>query len=463
MKPSLSAYFDFRQKIEGRVDREKKRPQALAVMLRITRLSAVLLSTCLLIGASATASDDFETVPDRSPGDLLPATLVSGTNFHVVDPVHGDGLMYPFVLESHFGKFDAYGRLALALRVREVAALTELAKKSDIEIVAGGVGRGVESEVKTAVGVVKNPVQTVVGIPKGIAHLFGGYSARARETTADINNSSNSSQSGGNAGRNDVKKGEDAAKRYAARYLGITGAERGWYKRLGVDPYTDNATLRDAIHKAAKMEAVGSFGMKFAGLPAIPGIAIAQRTVDAIYNEDPAAVRERNRKTLAGYGLSAKEIEIWLNNPILSPTRQVLLMSAAQSLAGVEGRGELFRHSLDLKSAPEAQVYLRSAGLLVLAHGSHPLSALIPGVRLPAAQLADGHLVVCGAFEAVYWTEGVAKAEEALRASLPPQPAGAGRELWLAGTISDRARSELRDRGWELHEVAEPAGEAVAQ
>jgi hypothetical protein len=186
--------------------------------------------------------------------------------------------------------------------------------------------------------------------------------------------------------------------------------------------------------------------------------------VDAIYNEDPASIRQRMRKTLSGYGESADEIEAWLNAPVLSPTRQVLLLSAAEALNGVAGRAELFRHSLDLTSDAEAQVYLRSAGLLVVAHKSHPLRAVLPGVRLPSAELADGRLVVCGAFEAVYWTEEVARGEEQLQRSLPPQHEGIGRELWLAGKLSDRARHALEHRGWDLHVIADvPSSEGVSR
>jgi hypothetical protein len=430
---------------------------------RMPRISAVLASGCFLIGASAAVTEGFETVPDRSASQLLAAAVVRGPNFHVVDPVQGDGLMNHFVIESRFGEYDAYGRGPLALRVREVAALTELAKTSKIEIVAGGVGHGVESEVKTAAGVITHPVSTVTGIPNGIRDLFSGYTAEAREVAADAQRGANSSGSGGNTAGSDVKKGEQAARRYAEQYLGVTSAERGWYKRLGVDPYTDNTVLRNAIRDAAKFEAAGILGVKFVALPGIPGIAITQRAVDAIYNEDPAAIRARIRRTLAGYGLSTTEIESWLNAPALSPTRQVLLMSAAESLNGVTGRAELFRHSLDLTTVAEAEVYLRSAGLLVLAHKAHPLTEIIPGVRLPAAQRADGQLVIGGAFEAIYWTEGVAKLEEQLQTSLPPQPSGVGRVLWLSGTISDRARNALQDRGWGLHEVSDAsAGEAVS-
>lgn len=422
---------------------------------------AFLVFACPRIGGSAAAADTFETVPDRSPAELLPAAMVSGPNFRVVDPVHGDGLMNRFVLESHFGTFDAYGRAALAIRIQEVAALTALSKVSGIEIVAGGVAGGVQSEVKTAVGVVTNPVGTVIGIPRGIKHLFQGYTARGQEAVATAQRGADSLQ-GGHGHSGGVQQGEDAAKSYAERYLGITAAERAWYKRLGVNPYTDNKVLHDAVRNAARTEAVGSFGVKFASIPAVPGMEIAQHTVDAIYNEDPAAVRARTRKTLAGYGLDAKEIESWMNAPLLNPARQLLLLSIAEQLNGVSGRAELFRHAIGLTSNEEVQVYLLSAGLLVKAHASRPLASIIPGVRLPAAQTGDGGLLVCGAFEAVYWTEGVAQAAAQLRQSLPSQPPGANRELWLLGTVSDRARHEAQSAGWTLHEAqvapAETAG-----
>ena len=83
---------------------------------------------------------------------------------------------------------------------------------------------------------------------------------------------------------------------------------------------------------------------------------------------------------------------------------------------------------------------------------SHALDSLVPGVRLPSAQLANGRLVVCGAFEAVYWTRASHLTRSSCR-SLPPQPEGAGRELWLEGAISALARDALRERGWDLHEV----------
>jgi hypothetical protein len=355
------------------------------------------------------------------------------------------------VLDTHYGTFQAYGRTSLAIRVHEIAALNELAKTSSVEVAAGGVANGVESEVNTAVTVATHPVQTVVGIPKGIAHLFHGYADTGQEAVADLKRSTGDAPTGAGTAKNVAHEGEDAAKRYADHYFGLSAAERRWYKKLGVDPYTDNAVLRAAVHRAAKVDAAASFGTRFLGLPSIPGIDLVSRATDAIYNEDPATIRARNRKTLAGYGLDAAEIDRWQNTLILGPTRQVLLIAAAEALDGVAGRAELFRHALGLTAQEEAQVYLRSVGLLVLVHRQTPVKTILPGLRLPAAQRTDGHVVLCGAFDAVYWTEDVATDETQIR-QLLPSTGVTMLELWLTGTASERARAELRALGWELHE-----------
>jgi hypothetical protein len=342
--------------------------------------------------ASSTA-EEFETPPDQEPGALLPP-IAAGENYHVENPVRSDGLMHRFALDSQFGKFDAYGRIELELRIREVAALTQLAKIPPLEVVAGSVGSGITSQVSTVTDVARRPVATITGIPRGISHLFHGIAAEGKEAVADAKGSPDSVESAAQK-RSSVKRGEAAAKHYADRYFGVTAADRRWYKKLGLD---------------------------------------------------------RQRAKLSALGLTPAEVDRWQNTLILSPTRQTLLLEAAQGLEGVTGRAELLRHAMGLTSDTEAQVYLRSVGLLMVAHRHEPVSAVLPRVRLPAARLADGRIVVCGAFEAVYWTSDVAVGERGIRESLPEADAAATREIWLEGSVSERARRELEQRGWRIHE-----------
>jgi hypothetical protein len=97
---------------------------------------ALLLTSLALATASRLfAAEGFERPADEPPSASLAAAQVSGPNFHVEDPVHSDGLMHRYVIDSHFGVFDAYGIDALSTRLREVAALTTLENTSDGQVV----------------------------------------------------------------------------------------------------------------------------------------------------------------------------------------------------------------------------------------------------------------------------------------------------------------------------------------
>jgi hypothetical protein len=401
--------------------------------------------------AGAAWAVDFDTPPEEPASASLAPELASGPNFHVKDPVQSDGLMHHYVVESSFGEFPAYGQQALKIRVREVAALTELSKKTDIGVATKTVEQSVENQAKTVKKVVTNPIGTITGIPKGIGHLFSGFKAQASEASDQAKKDT----SGSNSASNVAHTAKADAAKYADRYLGVSAAERRYYQELGVDPYTNNQVLRKAVHHLAKVQATVNLGMHFVGVPGVPYLSDVQRAMDAIYNEDPAVLRERQRKVLAGYGLSPEEVARFENTLLLSPTRQGVLIEDAKLLDGVEGRAELFRHAMGLTSDAEAAVFIESTRMLVRLHAQQPLAKILAGLRLPTAETRDGRTVVVGSFDAVYWTEEVAGYESALRAALPPTSHGL--EAWVSGSVSPAARDKLTSLGWTVHDHAEDA------
>jgi hypothetical protein len=408
------------------------------------RLDKHLITVVVLLAGGAWAID-FDVPPEEPPSASLPPQLVSGPNFHVNDPVQSDGLMHHYLIDSSFGEYPAYGQEALKIRVREVAALTELSKKNDVGVAAKTVERSVENQAKSVRKVVTNPVGTITGIPKGIGHLFSGAKAEANEFSESAKNANGSPS-------NVVHDAKADAAKYADRYLGVSAAERRYYQELGVDPYTNNQLLRKAVHHLAKVQATVNLGMHFVGIPGVPYLSDVQRAMDAIYNEDPAVLRARQRKILAGYGLSPAEVARFENTLLLSPTRQSVLLEEAKLLEGVEGRDELFRHAMSLTSDDEVAVFIQSTRMLARLHAREPLARVLAGLRLPTAETRDGHTVVLGAFDAVYWTEEVAGYESALRAALPPSSHGL--EVWLSGSVSPVAHDQLTSHGWVVHDHA---------
>jgi hypothetical protein len=410
--------------------------------------NSVRIINALIVAVAAGSSAfavDFEVPPEEAAAASLPAELTGGPDFHVSEPVQSDGLMHHYVILSRFGELSAYGITAVAVRVREIEALTKLSKTTDVDVVVHTVSRRVQGDFKTITQVAGNPVKTVVGIPTGVSHLFHGYKAQASEISEQVQQRGRPDS--GSARPRDLKAD---ATRYAARYLGVSAAERRYYQELGVDPYTNNELLRKTVHHLAKVDATVNLGMHFVGIPGVPYLGDVKRAMDAIYNEDPAVLRARQRGTLASYGLTAGEIKRFENTLLLSPTRQSLLEEYAKSLNGVSGRDELFRHAMSVTSDDEMLVFLQSAGLLASVHAHRPVTRIVAGLRLPAAQFADGGMVVVGAFDAVYWTEDVATDEAALHAILPTNSSHL--ELWVSGSLSAHARTELTARGWDVHD-----------
>src|SRR4029077_8229284 len=78
---------------------------------------------------------DFETPGDEPPDASLTPTQVAGEGFHIQNPVHSDGLMHHYIVESRFGVFPPYGPDALAVRLRELPALTTIARTSETDVV----------------------------------------------------------------------------------------------------------------------------------------------------------------------------------------------------------------------------------------------------------------------------------------------------------------------------------------
>jgi hypothetical protein len=417
--------------------------------MRIARTSSpALCALASLLWLQLAGAEEFEAPPELPAAQVLAAELAAGAEYRVDDPVRNDGLNNHYSLLSRFGSYDVSGRALLAIRVREIGALVELERVSKSDVFVNAVGRTVAAPIETVVDVAKNPIGTVTGIPKGVANLFNTYKLKTRDAAASIQRDTEKD------GKETAPPGKEGAlarqaNSYALKYFGVTKAERRWYAKLGVDPYTTNEALRSAVKKVARIDATASFGLRFAGMPGIAGIGVVRTGMNAIWREDPVLIRERNRKFLSSIGIDKEEIGRFEDNPWLSPTHQVAILAMVRALKGSDGRDELIHRAIDVGSEEEALTLIESIGLLVEIHQSTALVTVLGGIRLPAARTQDGRLVVCAGFESVYWTERVAEGLREITNAYRETQAS-NREIWLAGDASPRVRAELEHSGWKL-------------
>jgi hypothetical protein len=76
----------------------------------------------------------------------------------------------------------------------------DASRLSDVNIVVKAAVRQVQNQADTVKQLATHPVKTVTGIPRGIAHLFGGYKAQAGEVVDGLQTSGHDS-SGSTASR----------------------------------------------------------------------------------------------------------------------------------------------------------------------------------------------------------------------------------------------------------------------
>jgi hypothetical protein len=421
------------------------------------RTVAVLLS--LLAGSAverlALAADPaFEDPGTFLASRYLPPAELSGAEWKVAPQATSDGAFNLYTLENRFGPLEARGRSALARRVKEVEAMAELERVSKTKVFTDAVVASAVAPVKVVASFAENPTETVKGVSGGVKRLWSKTKFQVKEVSHDaretVAEQRKSDAEGGPSAAENTQKAKEATTAYAKKYLGLSGAERRWYAELGVDPYTDNAGLQKAVKEVSRVEAAARFGMRFAGLPSIPGVSEISKVMDLVWKTDPWELRARNRKILLDAGLSEDDARAFEDNAAMSPTLQSVLIQSLVDLQGVKGRVQIVERAIDADDADSGRMLVTSTALLVRYHQQvGPLAEILRGSRLPAAKAKSGALVATVLADAIFWTADIAEGVNGFVSSYAEVPATA-RELRVAGVVSDRFKSEAKARGWAV-------------
>ena len=398
---------------------------------------------------------DFEQPTVLRASDVLPPEVLKSEHHEVDEEVYNDGFLNHFRIASEFGLLEVQGEPMLAIRVQELGALAELARVSRISVFANSALAAITSPVNVVAELAARPGETAAGIGQGVGRMWRGARSTATGVNAGVRQATarregRDEESG--AARSTQQRATEAARSYAGRYFGSTAAERRWAQKLGVDPYTSNETLRRAIREVARVDAAGSFAVRFVGMPSIPGANIIADVNQLVWNKSPRELNELNTGKLAAMGADKALIERFFANPFfLSPTRQTRFVAALGDLDGVADRAVAVELAAAAESEPEAQYHIGSAMMLGwLQGGGARLARLAPSRVIPMALAQDGRLAVAVPTDYTLWTEDLAAGVERLEEI--GRDAGADRrEAWFRREVSDRCRRELENRGWKVH------------
>lgn len=438
------------------------------------RATIVVLIAVLGACPWARAADIFatEAEPVLDAASVVQPALLSGPGFSVDPHVELRGYMAHFSLTTTVGPLSADSVEILAVREAELPALDVLDKATRSDAFLHAAGNRLVDTGKALGHVVMHPVDTVLGIPAGVARYFGnrlkkiGTQAQALSdrTARTLGNRGNPYPSDEgpmtDARASNVDKeakppkhwytrigGE--AEREVKRQLKFNQVKRELAQRLGIDPYSSNPAVQERLSALAWVGSAGNFSVGSA-LGAIGGVGAVVlsnglRINDVVWKLSPEDLRARNGERLRTFCRDDLLIRQFLRRGAFSPTLQTALVDALEELRPAAGCDSLLELGMTANSELEAR-FLVNALRVVAAH----LHARATGGSLQpigaglAYATTDGELLLPLPVDRLSWT---GEAREFLDR---PEFRVRNKTVLIGGDASPTARRGLVERGWTI-------------
>lgn len=381
-------------------------------------------------------STPFETVQFFLPGDVLPPDMVAGDLYKVVGQVIAQGYFNRYTLRTDFELEEINTQDLLIKRIHEAAAIAEILKVKDTDAFTSGAANAAKSPYKALKALVNDPVNTLMGVPEG----FWKLAKRVGEMVTG-----------------DRGDREDHA---AAELVGFSTIKRKLAFKLGVDVYSSNRRLQQEMNEVAFAGFAGGFTMNLAigavAMPsalntAIDAVEVTRTASQIIRDSAPEDLRLRNREALMMMGATEKQVNKFMDNDVYSPRHETIITLALETMGDVEDRLQAIRVARDAESLVEAQLMQRRVEMLRTYHAQEAAGARLSDADGHLAMVTqDGRLVVAEPADRLLWTKDTLALIDALGGF--ESDGLSGREVLIAGTASDRTRSELESRGIAISE-----------
>jgi hypothetical protein len=439
-------------------------PHLCAVPMRLALVTALALLPASLCARSEA---DFEREPVLDAVELVGPALLHGPGYSVAPQAPVVGYQARFTLRTKYGEIEAGSVEMLGVRIAEVPALEALYGEEVSAVLAKTAAQSVQDSGNALWQLVRHPVATVAGLPRGVARYFGerlrklGERAqklgdRAHRRVAEDGSPYDHPQGPMSAGRPPSRAERTWRDKSRKELLNLVkgeldygSARRQWAQRLGIDPQTSNPLIGprlDALAWAAVASrrgvghALGAFG------PAANEVlGTGGKVHAAVWSLAPADLRARNRARISPWCRDETLLRRFLQHKAFSATLQTSLSESLRALAPASGCEALLETALMAQDEQEGRFVVNALRLL----RQHLGRAAVGGELLPLGatviyRAPDGELVLPLAVDRLSWTRQMSDFFDAdrLRAD--------GRTLLVTGSISLRAQRELTQRGWSL-------------
>lgn len=413
-------------------------------------IAAIALFAVSIHGEPAPVTEeqaDYEELPELKASEILRDTILNGPNHQVREEVSTASGANHFIIDSHFGVFEADGNEMLVRRVNEINAIAQLRDVSRTDQFKDALTKAAKSPLMAAKNIVTDPVGTIKNVPKGL----GKFMKRAGETVKGLGKNKEESTT------------VDGSK--AQSLIGFTEAKRKTAISLGVDPYSTNTVLQKELEGIAWASFAGGFSFKLATMP-IGGGAGAALTVaevsgsieQALREKTPADLKMMNRKIFQEMGAKSADIEALLKNEAFSPTAQTALAFNLRALQGVANRGDSVRLAARKSSSEADAIFcVQTAALMGSLHkGDKPLARITLIDDFPICLAKDGTTVVALQWDYAAWTANAAVFSAKLHKFAEQPPANKQVLIAISGVISPRLRKEEEALGHQVMDRLAP-------
>lgn len=398
------------------------------------------------------AKGKIELPRKQSAVALLGASQV-GAGYAVQQDVLSNGRYSIYTFKTGHGTYSVTGDALAREHIQELVALDALKKRSRTGEFVHGVGSAVTGPVKAVYSTVTDPggaaTATYSNVKRKVAAVGRGVSKASEYITTF-----------GNPEETQPDREDDGL---LEGFIGSPEAKRRLAAALKVDPYTHFKPLAKELDKVASYSAVGKFGIDTAAGFVSGGagtvITSLQRLdsfTERTLSMDPEEAAAANRERLKKLGIAKAATNKLLLNDKLTPTEKTQAVGYLNTLAGVQGLGELVSFIATSNTRHDAYAALQALSYLSgRPFGGDPVGNVEVIDRTPVLVMGDGKRIALLTSDDLAWTRGNADRLSTLGDALGNgSKGGPAKEMRISGNVSALAKRELQRRGWIVKDNA---------
>ena len=395
--------------------------------LNINLIFIPIFYFCLVSISICERSSDYERPKNRKASSILNKELLKGPHYQIRENVVTYGYMHHFTVDSDYGVFKITGDHALIKLLKEIAAITELKKIQDTDAYVQAVKQAGKAPIDFGVSLITNPVDTVSSVPKG---LFSMVHNIKEGITSDNDPSEDST----------VKQ-----------ILAVSSIKRGYAHDLGVDVYSSNTVLQKELNRIGWAGAIGGLSVIIATMPlggafvVIKAAKMGDQIRNTLKDYPPSKLRIINREKLIEMGVPEDLTESFLNHPNYTPWHDTIITASLFRLGETTRISNFITFALGANDEADANFVTDMAETLRNYHLSIGQIKTIKAFEtFVLAETISGKFIIPFPLDHGVWTR---RAEKVFDTLISENPIYKGKfELWVTGTLSDRAKKELSAR-----------------